>query len=219
MARLEAYDLLVNKRKHFQFSEGLRNPSQIDGGIHDLGNHLGPWSAWQGNLDAKILLIGQDWGDVNYYRDNKGYDTDSNPTCKNLVKLFNAIGIDIGLPSRPNKLAPTFFTNAILGMKESGGMSGKVLTKWVNESTENFLIPLLQILQPEIIVTLGTVAYKALAEVYSLPINPLKVLIQNNPVQLDETINLYAMYHCGGLGLANRPLLTQMLDWQKIKLE
>ncbi len=98
-------------------------------------------------------------------------------------------------------------------------MSGKVLTKWLNESTENFLIPLLQILQPEIIVTLGTVAYQAIAEVYSLPINPLKVLIQNNPVQLDETINLYAMYHCGGLGLANRPLLTQMLDWQKIKLE
>ena len=35
---------------------------------------IGPWSLWQGNLDAEIMVIGQDWGDKNYFTKNKGHD-------------------------------------------------------------------------------------------------------------------------------------------------
>ena len=192
MNRQTEYDLLVQKRKQFQFAEGLYNPSQIEGGIYDQGNHLGPWSAWQGNLEAKILVIGQDWGDVKYYRTHEGYDMDASPTNQNLVKLFKILNIDIGLPSQPNPNTPVFFTNAVLGIKMFEGISETVLTKWAKEDSEMFLKTLLHILKPKIVITLGKVAYATVASIYSLPKKPLRELVANNPIQLNETMRLYA---------------------------
>lgn len=89
MNRQAEYNLLVQKRKQFQFSPGLCNPSEIEGGIYDQENHLGPWSAWQGNLDATILVIGQDWCNYDCYLQSEGRDCDDNPTNRNLIRLFN----------------------------------------------------------------------------------------------------------------------------------
>lgn len=217
MNKKTKYEQLVEKRKQFQFSDGLLNPSQIENGIYDR-NHIGPWSVWQGNLNAKILLIGQDWSDINYFIDNEGRDLDENPTNKNLIELFQVLKIDIGSPSQSKLEAPTFFTNAILGIKTKGKMAGKVSTSWARESTIAFLIPLLEIIEPEIIITLGTIAYNEIAFVYSLPRRPLKNLIEKNPIHLNDNKLLYAQYHCGGLGLANRSLALQKEDWGKISL-
>lgn len=219
MNKQAEYDLLVQERKQFQFADGLYNPSHIEGGIYDQGNHLGPWSVWQGNLDAKILVIGQDWCDIDCYLKSQGKDSDDNPTNRNLARLFNCLNIDVGSPSKPNATAPAFFTNAILGMKKEGKMSGRVKASWVRESTENFLLPLLHILNPKIVITLGTVAYRAVAYIYPLPKKRLQELVDNNPIQLNETMRLYAMFHCGALGLANRPFGIQEQDWQKIRID
>ena len=96
----DRYADLVKKRKAFSFSEGLLNPSQIESGKYDSPEHIGPWSCWQGSIDAYILVVGQDWGDYNYYVRNRGIDDDNNPTCKNLTQLFLSIGVDIGVPRR-----------------------------------------------------------------------------------------------------------------------
>jgi DNA polymerase len=211
------YNTLVFKRKSFTFSEGLLNPSQIENGKYDSIEHIGPWSAWHAYLDAKILVVGQDWGDVKYYLSNKGYDIDSNPTSKNLVELFAMLGIDIGLPSNPNKSAKVFLTNTILGMKD-GGMSSSISAKWVNEGAKEFLAPLIEIVQPEIIITLGTNSYKAMAEIYALKKSiSLKEISGKEPIVLDDGKLLFTMFHCGGLGLRNRSLNLQKEDWLRVK--
>lgn len=98
-------------------------------------------------------------------------------------------------------------------------MSGKVKLSWERESTTHFLIPLLNIVKPKIIITLGTVAYGAVAHIYSLRKQPLRDLVSANPIRLTETMRLYAMFHCGGLGLANRPFAEQEQDWQKMQVD
>ena len=269
MNKVAKYAQLVAKRKTFQFSDGLLNPADIEDGIYDQ-DHLGPWSGWQGNLDAKILLIGQDWSDIEYFLTNKGRERNENSTNMNLQKLFRLLGIDIGFPGQPNHIAPTFFTNAILGIKVEGKMAGKVTQAWARESTKAFLVPLLEIIQPSslsekkkwdtdssamlstsfhrlsgftlifpwksvksvlsvfysalfrqaprLIITLGAVAYREIAFIYGLSKHPLKKLIQDNPITLNDKKHLYAMYHCGPLGLANRKLNLQMQDWNQIVL-
>jgi DNA polymerase len=216
MDKTAAYSQLVDKRKQFEFSFGLLNPTHIRGGIYDC-DHLGPWSAWQGNLEAKILLIGQDWGGKDYFLRYKGRDQDENPTNKTLIELFRVLEIEIGSPSQPDLTAPTFFTNAILGIKE-GKLASKVSQTWARESTKAFLIPLLEIIHPEIIITLGTIAYNEIAFVYSLPRKPLMKLVKENPIRLKDNKRLYALYHCGRLGLANRSYACQKQDWAKITL-
>jgi Uracil-DNA glycosylase len=208
------YINLVEKRKSFKFAD-LKNPSEIENGIYDKEHSIGPWSLWQGNLDAEILVIGQDWGDVNYYLDNKGIDADNNPTNRNLIELFKTLNIDIGTPSDPNKSAPVFFTNAILGIKYNG-MSSKVKASWVKECTNEFLKPLIEIIEPKIIITLGTYAFKAVKDLYKLKEKPvLKDLINRDPIEVEDK-KIFAFYHCGGLGLANRKLELQKEDWNRV---
>jgi uracil-DNA glycosylase len=222
MVEKEPYKKLVDKLKKFDFKDsGLKNPYKINDEYD--GKHIGPWSEWQGNLEAKILVIGQDWGDVNYFETNKGKDRDDNPTNKNLRELFKEIGIDTGLP---NSLIPqpVFLTNAILGIKGEDGknhMSGKVKKGWVEESTNAFTRELIDIIQPKIIITLGRMPLYA---IYSMGLidskifnKKLKELANENPIELNNDQLLFAFSHCGGLGLANRNLDLQKEDWRKIK--
>lgn len=205
---------LVKKRKQFEFNE-VQNPSNICNGIYDIKDSIGPWSLWLGNIDADILVIGQDWGDVDYYLNNKGVDNDNNPTNRNLIKLFKEINIDIGIPSKPNKNAKVFLTNAILGIKKNG-MSSEVKVKWEKESTENFLKPLIDIIQPKVIITLGKIAFGAVARIYNLKKENMSKLVEKSPILIGNK-KIFPMYHCGSLGIRNRSLEMQKQDWRKVK--
>ncbi|WP_414469262.1 uracil-DNA glycosylase family protein [Methanobacterium sp. ACI-7] len=216
ISKENAYKELVKKRKNYKFSKGLKNPSEIEGGVYDKEDHIGAWSKWQGNLNAEIMLIGQDWGDVDFFIKCKGEHLDDTPTNKNLRKLFKLIGIDIGYPNNPNLSAPVFFTNAILGLKE-GRMNTPIKYSWVKNDAEEFLKPTIDIVNPKIIMTLGGKTYNAMAHIYGLRINNLKEIIHKNPIKLKDGKLLFAMYHCGNLGTANRKFELQKKDWEKIK--
>jgi len=214
MTRTEKYLQLVELRQRATFPPGLQNPSQIEGGKFDC-LQLGPWSLWQGNLDAGVLVIGQDWGDEDYFRLNGGRDTDDNPTNQNLRKLLASIGFDPGLPSKP-AAQPLFVTNAVLGIK-SGGMSADLKHDWLRHSSLNFTGPLIEIIQPRLIVTLGISAYKALRFLFSyLPYEPMNALLKYPPFHLSGNGVLFPMAHCGGLGSVNRNMEDQLKDWKKI---
>jgi len=211
------YNELVLKRKKFKFSDGLLNPSMIDFGQYDC-DEIGAWSQWQGNHNAEILVVGQDWGDIDYFINNHGKDSDDNPTNNNLIELFNVINIDIGLPSKPNKSAPVFFTNSILGIKTNGKMSGKVSQKWAKESTQEFLLPLIELIKPKVIITLGAIAYKEISKIYGLPTNSLTKIVCETPKFEVQGLKIYPRFHCGRLGIANRNFELQKQDWYKIYL-
>jgi hypothetical protein len=63
MSKVGIYKDLVCQRKACSLCQGLVNPSteEFD------SNEIGPWAKWQNNLDADIIVVGQDWGDVDYY--------------------------------------------------------------------------------------------------------------------------------------------------------
>ena len=216
----EQYQNLVEKRKKHTFPDGLSNPAIIENGIYDC-EHIGAWSQWQGDLEAKILVIGQDWGDVAYFNAHKGKDDDKNTTNQNLQKLFLELGFDIGLPNSPIP-NPIFFTNAILGIKGSSDtkqMSSSVKDSWIRNSNEHFTHELIDIIKPQFIITLGAKPLDAMRFMYKeIPNKKLSDLIENdNHIRLNNGIQLFAFNHCGGLGLANRSFENQLADWQKAK--
>jgi len=212
------FEKLVAKRKEFKFSDPeLVNPSQIEGGMYDKENYLNPWDKWHGNLDAKILLIGQDWGSEEYYRNLKGeYDKDvtTNLTNANLRKLFKEIGFD---NIDENHDIPLFFTNAVLGMKK-GKMDKQVKEKWYLETANEFIKPLINIVNPEIIIAMGEAAYKTIAEIYELRVKPLKEIVGKKPIDLSDGKKLFVVFHCSPRSCQmNRSLDLQKEDWRKIK--
>src|SRR5437764_7989407 len=71
MDQNKMYSLLVDDRQACRLCAGLVNPSAVDNGVHDAAE-VGPWTTWQGNLKAKVLLVGQDYSDVAYFVRNGG---------------------------------------------------------------------------------------------------------------------------------------------------
>ena len=221
MNRHAQYETLVSQRKTHAFPDQLLNPSNIQGGSFD-SDHLGPWSRWQGDLRAEVMIVGQDWGDLPYFLRNKGVDDEREQTCTNLKSMALAAGWDLGVPQKPNP-QPLFFTNAVLGIRAENGKSGTPPTKWIDDSLP-FLIGLLGIIQPRAVVSLGTAAYRATRMALygrgrdaQLPMaSPLKEVHQLSPVQRPGKPALFPFYHCGPLGLVNRSRELQLQDWKRL---
>src|ERR1700733_4325004 len=74
------YIKLVDKRRNCRLCEalGVRNPSTCS--EDEFGSqNIGPWTDWQGNLNAELMIIGQEWdGHLNFI-ESRGQGRDSAP--------------------------------------------------------------------------------------------------------------------------------------------
>ena len=210
------YKRLVAKRKKCQACEGLCNPAAIESGIYD-SNQIGPWTRWQDTLSPKLMIVGQDWGDVNYFTRHQGIDGDDNRTNVTLSKLLASIGIPVGLPSAGPGSSPVFFTNAILCVKQ-GGLQAKVETSWF-QTCQTFLRQQVEIVNPKIVVTLGAQALRATRDAFGLPHRLLRESVADR--QGETLVNgsrLMAVYHCGARVLnTHRPFSEQLKDWKRVR--
>ena len=215
--KLLDYRRLVEQRKTCRECRELTNPSACAGGLHDR-DHLGPWSRWQGSLDAEVMVIGQDWGDDKYFKDNDGYDNPENPTNATLRMLLDSIGLKIDSPLSTDDGGGTlFFTNAILCLKQ-GGMQSKVQPAWFRNCAPRFLRPTIELVQPKIVITLGGHAYRAVSRSYDQKVLNFRQAVEHQPGFLlrPDTWN-FPVYHCGKKTInINRSLDWQLADWARI---
>lgn len=220
------YHQLVAKRKACHLCKGLVNQAEIDGGIYD-SDDISAWARWQGNLDARIMVVGQDWGPVSDFRKYRGIDPhprspNENSTNPNLTRLLASIGIDIDMfPSQREQ--KVFFTNAIACLKAFGKAQGPVEAEWFKNCGTEILTPLIDIVDPKGVVALGQHAYEAVRRAYEPGFRVRKEsylhYVQNvPPYRLPGARFLFAVYHCGaGSTNRNRSFPEQIKDWRRIK--
>ena len=202
------------------------------------------WTYWQGigNLDAKIMLVGQDWGCpwdesaqhtmkqiilANHGENYKYLENNPSITDKRLIRLFQEIGYeDISLP-HPD----LFFTNFILGYRHKG-TSGGYQQGWADQD-KGYFQELANIIEPQVILCLGRSTFEGVLSAFDvqLPVrmkdynsfiesanNPISV-----PLEKGGRAYVFALAHCGAMGTLNRnskkstDLDTQLEDWRRIK--
>lgn len=201
------------------------------------------WTYWQGrnHLDARIMLVGQDWGcpwDADYLptieqvkKANLGckYDYLNNnpsPTDANLARLFRELGYDI-----TRSCPDLFFTNLILGYRTKG-FSGGYKREWAEHDT-GFFKELADIIAPIVILCLGRSTFEgvlsALDVSQTAPTKDYNAFIESqaNPVAVTlkdgKTAYVFALAHCGAMGTLNRngkkstDLNNQLEDWRRIR--
>ncbi len=159
------------------------------------------WEQWLGHRNPKLLVIGQDFGNVGYFVRHRGRDDPHNKTNGNLRKLLAEAG---------------FMTNSILCLKE-GKMSTPIRSSWVAACTERHLQPLLRLLRPPVVVGMGGCGWQAVRQAFALDNAPRLVsqALGSEWLAADRT-RVFAAVHCGPLGLTNRGWLQQIADWQRI---
>lgn len=59
-AKQRQYAVLVVERKQCRLCVGLRNPADTGFAEHD-SDEIGPWTRLHGDLNAELMVIGQDW--------------------------------------------------------------------------------------------------------------------------------------------------------------
>ena len=187
------------------------------------------WTYWQGrgNMYPKILLVGQDWWNLEdsyaqaiiknvrainsgaTYNCNKGM----NPACKtdeNLIELFASL--ECGYDDLFHKsYKDLFFTNICLGYR-SEGASGGLKTKYIDMDIKYFK-ELVEILEPRVIICLGKETFRGVRKAFHITCdldqgsynqfitksNPHKITLENG-----KSIYIFAMAHCGAIGTINR---------------
>ena len=214
---MEEYRALVAARKACRICVD-RNPGRIRSCAEfefdpEIVSH---WEQWLGHQKPKILVVGQDFGNVGYFVRHRGRDDPHNKTNDNLQKLLAAAGIYVRDAPDPDREAPVFMTNSILCVKE-GKMSAPILPRWVNSCTERHLIPLLRYLKPPVVVGMGGCGWRAVRRAFALHDAPVRIskAAGSSWISTDRT-PVFAVGHCGPLGLINREWPQQIDDWRRV---
>ena len=137
--RMTEFDALIAARKGCRIcierSPGkIRSCAEFDFDP-DVVSH---WEQWLGHRNPKLLVVGQDFGNVGYFVRCRGRDEPDNKTNDNLHKLLTAAGIAVEHPAQRDLDARVFLTNSILCVKE-GAMNAPILSSWVDACTGRHL--------------------------------------------------------------------------------
>lgn len=203
------------------------------------------WSHWQGSIDAKILVIGQDWGEK---PDAESYDKwTTDPTYPSLTGIHKqipkhkfktdnnlselcreALGLDLHITQKS-----LFFTNAVLCYRDKG-FTGAVDPAWFT-NCQPYCVRLIEIIEPKAIVTLGNMPLRALLYGGSLSYDSkfedfgkklkinksMREIVETHeqlyyrPEGMGLTIKVNPVFHCGSWGTKARSLEMQVQDWKK----
>lgn len=210
------YAALAAARKACRACAGLTDPSVCEGGAFDCAE-IGAWSRWQGNVDAELMVVGQDWGDVAWFVREKGGDTSASTTNRTLVELLGSVGFKIRMPAESFGEGVVFLTNAVLCLKE-GGAQARVHDEWFRNCGTRFLRPLIDLVQPKVVVCLGERAYRSVSTAYGIRSRRFSEAVESEgPVPLSRGVSAFAVYHCGAPILkTHRNLAAQREDWKRI---
>jgi uracil-DNA glycosylase len=242
--KYDKYLELVAARKMCDLCNGLVNPSRCAGGKYD-SDEIGPWSLWQGNLDAELMVVGQDWGDIKYFIEHRGRDDDpNNPTNWLVRELLAEAGFAIEKAGQTTGRGTMFLTNAILCLKSGnlsaeeaqltteeelkailrqtrGGLGAPVKESWFNKCGPRFLRPEVELIHPCALVTLGKRAYSAVCKAFGFWPADFKAAVEteaSNKPEVLEGVRLFPVYHPSPqvIRTGTRTLEQQQADWRRI---
>lgn len=163
MDREHAYLNLVEQRKSCRLCPALTNPSTVQEGAFD-SREIGPYSTWQADLNADLLVVAKDFAPVGKFIEHSGRPGARVRTNRQLQKYLERVGYPIGTPDSPGRSARVFLTNAVLCLPGGSSMRTRVPDSAVRTCARHFLRPLLEMIRPRAVVSLGSQATAAVLE-------------------------------------------------------
>ena len=244
----QAYqELICDVKNYYKAQEAEHKDKSVYLTWYDYCEEINLWTYWQGrgSLDAKIMLVGQDWGspadasdhymaqfaEINAGSRSSYWLDGASITDNNLIKLLSSIGYDVSSGASWNP--DLFFTNLVLGYRNKG-FSGNFNTRWLKENKQ-FYFRLVNIIEPTVIICLGRQTFRGVMMAFDrrIKIGNYNTFItgKNNPVEVTlssgQKAYVFAEAHCGAMGTLNRSRLKdpdgingielQVKDWARIK--
>jgi uracil-DNA glycosylase len=195
-----------------------RDPGKIHAGaFFDFDpDVISYWSQWLGHPSPQLLIVGQDFGDLDYFKKFRGLDDPHNKTNENLCELLWHAGLTPSKPPLADRITRIFLTNSILCLKEPP-MNSPLRETWVRACAINHLRPLIERLRPPIVVAMGGPAWQATQFALEIKNAPKRICAAAGGTWTTRMgTRIFAVGHCSGLGVRNRPWQMQLEDWSRI---
>jgi uracil-DNA glycosylase len=207
-SKQEQYAALVARRKRCHLCSGMTNPADVAGGAFD-SDQIGPWSRWQSNLDAELMIVGQDWEERSYFIKEEGWDGDKHQSNRRLGELLRSIGVSISSAGDAPEPQVVFLTNAVLCLKD-GGSSAEVPSRYF-ANCRSFLKDQVELVSPKVVVGFGRPAFES-AYGKTPPLFSSAVLDQRG-ILLSGRTRVFAVYHCSNRRFG---MTDQRFHWKRI---
>jgi Uracil DNA glycosylase superfamily len=199
----------------------IRNGSEF----HFDPDVVSHWSQWLGDLQPKLLVVGQDFGDTLYFEKYQGSDDPRSRTNENLHELLIAAGFKPKPPPLNDVHSGVFLTNSILCFKvpktrgdgkAASGMGDSIQSSWSAKCAKAHLWPLIKSLNPQGIVALGGPAWKSVSDLFDIREAPPAITQAAGKWWNVGRIQIFAAAHCGPKRHLFRSREVQLEDWRRI---
>ena len=176
------------------------------------------YSKTAGNVDARILVMLQDWSSDSslsgpFDEDSATFGHTRNlPTNRNLIRLLKAT-FDVNLED-------VYGTNLFPFIKP-GSMSNSILRKDLVRAAHEFALPQIRIVGPRLVICLGLVTFNALRQTCALTRSSNLSSAIGSPFDLDS-VRTWCQAHTGVLGknTRNRGGVDRVSqDWQNMRAD
>ena len=192
---------IVEERKKAQW-DNYFNLRDFHNGIYDC-DYLSPYSKGAHNVNAKVMLVLQDWASVDYLKSLCDEDQESLSQLGRDPKLFTNKNITDLLNSHFHlNLADTYATNLFPFIKQ-GAMSSSIPNQDLNRAAIEYTKPLIEIIQPTIVICFGIKTFNALIASYGYKGSTKMAEAINRPKTVG-TVLIHCLPHPGRLGQNNR---------------
>lgn len=236
--KIDAYNSLVEKVKKFNKVK-LKEMNLVSCEESDEVNF---WAYWQGgreHLDAEILLVGQDWGSINYddepvadivvHHPEKLVDfcymkNNENLTNQHICELITGIYPDVNLMEDTNTQRQIFFTNFVPWYRlPNAPISGGFDKRWIEPSTEIFL-ELVSIIKPKVVMCLGQKTYNSICDAMNIKAakrgKNYSTVIESgghDAIVNGTKTTVVPLMHPGFWGTRAKSSEKQFDDWKKVR--
>ena len=195
---------LVALRRREEPDERHHALHTFDGGAWDF-NYVVPWTKAACNVDAKLMIVGQDWASEKSLNDPRHNTPDRKalrkqqgrdphlPTNKNLERLLMFFDLT---------WEKTYATDVSVFIKRDD-ITAKVPMRILKYCAAKFTIPQLRIVKPLMAVCLGGDTFNSLRLALGAPRLPLREVLRSNAYLVENGTEIHGVPHPGGLGTAS----------------
>lgn len=220
MNKLTELRNLVSKRREpisgtleTNYSRNYLKLGDFHNGGYDFDDHVVPYSKSAFNLNAKIMIILQDWASENFLnrpinevQKQLGHDPVL-PTNKNLFRLLDKF-FDL-------EFSEVYATDVFPFVK-SGDMGTKIPMADMVLAANQFAIPQIKIISPKLVICLGRQTFNSIRKASGLKEISLSEPLEKNNFSIGNSIVIGA-HHVGGMGTSMLGgKLAQEQQWEQI---
>lgn len=191
--------LKLAKKRQVMIYEGYTSIGYYNDGAYEC-DFVSPYSISAHNENAQVLVMLQDWCSSDSFGKEVCQDTvkyGHTPTIRTNVKLKELLLAHFGL-----ELKDTYSTNLFPYIKP-GAMNAKIPAKDLLKAAQDFALPIIEIVQPSIVICLGKETFNAIRKACGLRVvYNIQEGIESHFTYSNTEI--FCQAHTGMLGQNNR---------------